>query len=164
MVDLIVSGAFLVVLLIGLFGTVFPIFPGILLMWATVVSYGFVAGFDAVGIGVIVIVTVLTVISFVLGFTLPKQAADAAGASKKAQWAALLGAIIGFFAIPVVGIIVGAVAGIALAEYQDKQDRSAAWQSTKGVLVGMGWAVLAEIVIGVTMIAIWLAWAAIATL
>ena len=49
------------------------------------------------------------------------------------------------------------------AEYQDKQDRSAAWQSTKGVLVGMGWAVLAEIVIGVTIIAIWLAWAALAT-
>ena len=161
MPDLIIAIAFLVVFLVGLAGTVFPVFPGILLMWASVISYGFVAGFGALGIGVIVAVTVLTGISIVLGFTLPKQAAEEAGASKKAQWASLFGAIVGFFVIPVVGIIVGAVAGIALAEYQDKKDWGVAWQSTKGVLKGMGWAALAQFVIGVVILVVWLAWAAI---
>ena len=161
MEDLVVPGLFLLVLLTGLLGTIFPILPGILLMWAAVVGYGFVAGFDALGIGVIVIVTALTGLSVVLGIKLPKEAAEEAGASRKAQWASVLGAIIGFFVIPVVGVVVGAVAGIALAEYQDKSDWSVAWQSTKGVLKGMGWAALAQFVIGVAILVVWLAWAAI---
>ncbi len=163
MVEVVVSGLFLFVLLVGLAGTIVPVLPGILLMWAAVIGYGLVAGFDAIGIGAIVVVTVLAAISIALGFVLPKQAADAAGASSKSQWAAVLGAIIGFFVIPVVGALVGAVAGIALAEYGDKGDWSAAWQSTKGVLTGMGLAALANVGIGVIIILVWLGWAATET-
>lgn len=164
MVEVVVSALFLIALLVGLAGTIVPILPGILLMWAAVVGYGLVAGFDAIGIGAIVVVTVLAAISVILGLVLPKQAADAAGASTKSQWAAVLGAIIGFFVIPVVGALVGAVAGIALAEYGDKGDWGPAWQSTKGVLKGMGLAAIAQFGIGVIITVVWLGWAATETL
>ncbi len=164
MVEPIISVLFLLVLLVGLTGTIVPVLPGILLMWAGVASYGLVAGFDAIAVTAIVVVTVLAVISVVLGVVLPKQAADAAGASKRSQWAAVLGAIIGFFAIPVVGVIIGAVVGIAIAEYSDKNDWGAAWESTKGVLGGMGLAALAQFAIGVVILAIWVGWAALETL
>lgn len=156
-----VAAVFLIVLLVGLAGTLIPILPGLLLMWATVVGYGFVAGFDATGIGVIALVTVLTAVALGLGFVLPKRAADAAGASTKSQIAGVIGAIIGFFVIPVVGALVGVVAGIALAEYLDKDDWGPAWASTKGVLTGMGVAALVQFAIGVAIVAIWLTWAAI---
>ncbi len=148
-------------MLTGLAGTILPILPGILLMWGAVIGYGFVAGFDAVGLGVVVVVTALAVLSVALGVILPKQAADAAGASKKSQLAAVAGAIVGFFVIPVVGVVIGAVAGIALAEYADKNDWGVAWQSTKGVLAGMGWAALAQFGIGVLILIIWLGWVAL---
>ncbi len=163
-VEPIVSGLFLVVLLIGLAGTIVPILPGILLMWAAVVCYGFFAGFDVIGVLVIAVVTALAGASIALGVFLPKQAADAAGASSRSQWAAVLGAIIGFFVIPIVGVIVGAVAGIAIAEYHDKDDWGPAWQSTKGVLSGMGLAALAQFGIGVLILFIWITWAATETL
>ena len=152
---------FLLVLLVGLAGTLIPVLPGLMLMWATVVAYGFVAGFDAIGISVIVFVTVLTVIAIGLGVVLPKQAADAAGASKRSQIAAVIGAIIGFFVIPVVGALIGAVGGIALAEYLDKDEWGPAWASTKGVLTGMGLAAIVQFVIGVLILALWGAWAVI---
>lgn len=163
MVSVVVSLLFLVVLLTGLAGTIVPVLPGILLMWAGVIAYGLVAGFDAIAIAVIVAATLLAGISIALGFVLPKQAADAAGASSKSQWAAVAGAIIGFFVIPIVGVIIGAVVGIALAEYGDKGDWGAAWVSTKGVLTGMGLAALAQFGIGVVILFIWLAWAATET-
>lgn len=156
-----IAALFLIVLLVGLAGTLIPVLPGLLLMWAAVVGYGFVAGFDALGIGAIVIVTILTAIAMGLGFVLPKQAADAAGASTKSQIAGVIGAIIGFFVIPVVGALVGIVAGIALAEYLDKNDWAPAWESTKGVLTGMGTAALANFAIGAIILAIWMVWAAV---
>lgn len=154
----------LVVVLTGLAGIIIPFLPGILLIWAGIVGYGFVAGFDAIGIGVIVIATVLSAIGVVLGFVLPQQAADAAGASKKSQLAGVLGAVVGFFVIPVVGVLIGAVAGIALAEYAEKNDWGPAWRSTKGILTGMGAAVLAQFLLGSIMIMIWAGWAAITVL
>lgn len=160
MADVGISVFFLIALLIGLAGTIIPILPGILLMWVAVVAYGTVAGFGPAAITAIVIVTVLAVISVALGVVLPQRAADAVGASKKAQWAAVGGAIIGFFVVPVIGVILGAVAGIAIAEYLDKDDWGVAWQSTKGVLTGMGLAAIAQFGIGVLILFVWLAWAA----
>ena len=163
MVDLFISLLFLLVLLVGLSGTILPVLPGILLMWAGVIGYGFVAGFDLLAVGAIATVTILAGISVGLGVVLPKQAADAAGASTKSQWAAVIGAIIGFFVIPVVGVIVGAVVGVALAEYWEKKEWAGAWESTKGVLTGMGAAAIAQFGIGVIILVVWLGWAAIGT-
>jgi len=158
--DWVIAALFLIVLLTGLLGTIFPVLPGILLMWAGVVAYGFVAGFDALGIGAIIAATVLTGIALGLGVVLPKQAADAAGASRKPQFAAVIGAGIGFFAIPVIGALVGAVAGIALVEYLDKGDWGPAWESTKGVITGMGLAAIAQFGVGMFILLIWAGWAA----
>lgn len=163
MVEPLVTALFLIVLLVGLAGTILPVLPGILLMWAAVVSYGFVAGFDAIAIIAILVSTMLAAGSIAVGVMLPKQAAEAAGASSRSQWAAVLGAIVGFFVIPIIGVVVGAVAGIAIAEYLDKRDWAPAWESTKGVLSGMGIAAIAQFGIGVMILFIFLAWAALET-
>jgi uncharacterized protein YqgC (DUF456 family) len=116
----------LVLMLVGLIGTLIPILPGILLMWIAAVIYGFAVGFDVFSIGVLAVITILATVSVAVGIALPKRAATTSGASTSSQLAAGLGAVIGFFAIPVVGIVVGALAGIALAEWRDKGDWSAA--------------------------------------
>jgi uncharacterized protein YqgC (DUF456 family) len=149
----------LLVMLVGLVGTLIPIVPGIILMWIAAVFYGFAVGFDVFSIGVLAVVTVLAAVSVAVGIVLPKRAATESGASTSSQLAAVVGAVIGFFAIPVVGVVVGALAGIALAEWRDKGDWQAARVSTIAVAKGFGWSALVQFGIGFVILVVWLAWA-----
>jgi uncharacterized protein YqgC (DUF456 family) len=159
MTDSTASVLILLVLLVGLAGTLLPVLPGILLMWAGVISYGFFVGFDAIGIVVIVLATALTIAAIALGVILPKRAAADSGASWKSQVAAAIGAVIGFFVIPVVGIIVGAIVGIAIAEYWSTQDWELTKQSTIAIAKGFGLSTLAQFAIGFMILVMWVTWA-----
>ena len=72
----------------------------------------------------------------------------------------MLGGIIGFFVIPVIGIVVGALVGIALAEYMDKGDWALARTSTIAVAKGFGIGALAQIGFGFLILIVWSGWAA----
>lgn len=146
---------------VGLLGTLIPIVPGLMLIWVVALLYGFlVDGFNAVGIGVMLVLTGIVAISVIKGFVVPKKAADAYGASGAAQIGALIGAIIGFFVIPVVGVIIGALVGVMVVEYLNHRAWDAAWKATKGVAVGFGASALIDFALGVVMLAAWAIWAA----
>lgn len=149
----------LLAMLIGLAGTLVPILPGILLMWASAVAYGFAVGFDALAVGLLVVVTILTAVSIVAGVVLPKRAAAESGASGASQFAAAVGAVVGFFVIPVVGLIIGALVGIGLAEWYDKRDWPAARASTIAVAKGFGLSTLVQFALGFLILVVWLVWA-----
>lgn len=148
-------------MVVGLFGTLVPILPGLMLIWGLTVLYGFLIGeFGTIGIAIVIFQTVIVIVSVAKGFVVPKKASDAYGTSGAAQIAALIGAIIGFFAIPVVGLPVGALAGVLAVEYTKHKTFAAAWQATKGVLVGFGINGLIDFVLGWVMIGAWAIWAA----
>lgn len=149
----------LILMLVGLIGTLVPILPGILLMWIAAVFYGFAVGFDAFSIGVLVAITILATVSVAVGIMLPKRAAAESGVATSSQLAAGVGAVIGFFVIPVVGVVVGALAGIALAEWRDKGEWSAARSSTMAVAKGFGLSALVQFGIGFLILVMWLIWA-----
>lgn len=158
--DTVITSLVLIALLVGLLGTVVPVLPGILLMWGAVVAYGFLVGFGAIGVGTVIGVTVVSGIAVALGFVLPKRLADESGASTRSQLAAVLGGIIGFFVIPIVGVIIGALVGIAIAEYLDKDDWALARTSTIAVAKGFGLGALTQIAAGFVILFLWAAWAA----
>lgn len=160
MSETLITGITLIILLIGLLGTVVPVLPGILLMWGAVVGYGLFLGFGPVGVGALVAATLISVAAVALGFILPARLADESGASAKSQLAAIVGGIIGFFVIPVIGFIIGALAGIAISEYADKGDVDLARQSTVAVAKGFGVSALAQIVAGFLILTVWSLWAA----
>lgn len=153
-----------VLMVLGLGGVVIPLLPGLALIWVVALGYGLTVGFGAFGTATMVVLTVLLALSIVLGFVIPKRSTDAHGVSRISQVAALIGAIIGFFAIPIVGVPIGALIGVLLAERADKQDWQLAWQSTKALAKGLGLNVLAQLAIGMVMIAAWSAWAAVTLL
>jgi len=159
MSDFMVTAVVLVAMLVGLVGTLLPILPGILLMWFAALGYGFVVGFDAVAVAVLLAVTALTVAALIIGVVVPKRAAAESGAATSSQIAAAVGGIVGFFVIPIVGIIVGAVVGIGLAEWYDKRDWSAARTSTIAVARGIGVSALVQFGIGFVILLVWLPWA-----
>lgn len=150
----------LIVMLIGLAGTLLPILPGILLMWAAAIGYGFAVGWSGAGVAVVVLSTLLSGLAIVLGVVLPKRAAEESGASTRSQIAAAVGAIIGFFVIPVIGIVIGAIVGIALSEYLITNDWELTKQSTIGIAKGFGLSTVAQFMIGFAILVLWSGWAA----
>ena len=160
MSETLITGITLAVLLIGLLGTVVPFLPGILLMWGAVIAYGFLVGFGPVGVIAVVGATLLSIAAVAIGFVVPARLADESGAAGKSQVAAIIGGIIGFFVIPVIGFIVGALGGIAISEYLDKGDPDLARQSTIAVAKGFGVSALAQIAAGFLILTVWALWAA----
>ncbi len=148
-----------VVLVVGLCGVVLPVLPGLALMWAGAVVYGFAIGWTEFGVAIVVVLTALTAAGFVAGILVPGRAAAESGASGAAQLGGLVGAVVGFFVIPVFGIIVGALAGILVVEYLRRDDWALAWAATKGTARGFGVTFLIELAIGLVMLVLWSVWA-----
>ena len=65
----------------------------------------------------------------------------------------LLG-IVGFFVVPVIGLPLGFVLGIYLAELQ-RVGRRQAWPSTRHALTAVGLAMLVELTAGFLALALW---------
>ena len=149
-----------VVMVIGWAGTIVPIIPGLILMWAAALVYGFATGFGPEGIVVMVILTTLVILGVIKSAIVPKRSAEAHGASRASQLGALVGAVIGFFVIPVIGLFVGAMVGIFVIEQMAKRNVSLAWRASKGVAIGFVKSAALDIAIGFVMISVWSAWAA----
>ncbi|MGH2751101.1 MAG: DUF456 family protein [Actinomycetota bacterium] len=143
---------------VGLVGTLLPLLPGLPIIWAAALAYGLIEGFERVGAVAFAAITVLSVAGMVAGFVLPHRRVAAKGAPASTVAAGVMLGIIGFFVIPVIGLPLGAVAGVVLAERARTADWATAWSTTKDLLVGFGIGVLVEFTAGVVMVGCWLAW------
>lgn len=146
-------------LIAALVGTIFPAFPGLGLAWAATLLFAFTARWSSTSITFMILISLITAVSLGLVIVVPKRATDAAGASRQATWAGIAGAIIGFFAIPVVGFVIGGAGGVYLAEYRLSRNPGTAWTSTKGTLKGFGIAALIQVCAVLAITVIWLGWA-----
>jgi len=143
---------------VGLFGTLLPLLPGLPVIWAAALVYGLVESFDGAGAAAFTLITVLAVAGVVAGFVLPHRRVASKGAPASTVGAGVVLGIIGFFVIPVVGLVVGAVGGVLLAERSRTGDWATAWVTTKDLLVGFGIGVAVEFAAGLAMILCWVAW------
>lgn len=140
----------------GLVGVFVPVIPGLLLIWAAGLWWTIADGGGAVRWTVLGVLTVLLVLGTVAKYVLPARSAAARGAPLSTLVAGAAGAVVGFFVIPVVGVLVGGVAGIYLAEYRRLHDGGRAWVSTRAALVAIGVGLLIELTAGALMIGAWL--------
>lgn len=146
------------VMVVGLVGTVIPVWPGLAVVWVAGLVYGIVAGFGVVGVVAFAIMTVLALAGTLATVVLPHRGGAARGAPTSSLLAGLLGAVIGAVVIPVLGLPLGALAGVWLAEMARLGDPDHAWSATLGVLRGFGLGALVEFTVGMTMIACWVLW------
>lgn len=149
------------ILAVSLVGTVLPAFPGVLLAWIATFVFGLVIGFDAAGVIIMSLITALVVVNSVAMVRIPQQSTLAHGAAKGTVIWGAVGAVLGFFLIPVAGFIVGAVAGVYGAEYARTRQTGPAWAATKGVLIGIGKSNLVQIGIGLLIVILWVIWVVI---
>jgi uncharacterized protein YqgC (DUF456 family) len=152
-----------VVMVAGVLGTIVPLLPGLPLIWVAAVAYGLAVGFDALGWAAIAALTALAVAGMVAKLVLPQRRSSAAGTPRSSQIAGAAAGAVGFFVLPVVGLVVGAVAGVMLAEYRRTRSWGGAWRSTKATIVGFGLGALVELTAGAAMVATWALWVLLRT-
>lgn len=149
----------LMVMLVGLAGTILPIVPDLILIWLAALAYGLIWGFGASGPWMFAFMTVVMILGYSVSLLIPHVGAAQTGASWQALAASLVLAIVGFFVIPIVGAIVGAVLGIFLVEYHKRKNAREAWRATTGAIVGFALAFGVQVAMGVLMILAWGVWA-----
>jgi uncharacterized protein len=156
--DLAVIASIGLMMAVGLIGTLLPLLPGLPIIWAAALIYGLLEDFSGTGAIAFTLITVLAVAGIVAGFVLPHRRVAAKGAPASTVAAGVVLGIVGFFVIPVVGLVLGAVGGVLIAERARTGDWDTAWTTTKDLLVGFGIGVAVEFATGLAMILCWVAW------
>ena len=123
-------------IVVGLFGVVVPVLPGLVLVLAGVLLWALMEG-STLGWGIFAVSAVVIVAGYVLQYTLPGRRMRERGVSSSTLLLAAAFGIVGFFVIPVVGAIVGFVLGIFVVELSRSRDASLAWTRTKHALVAV---------------------------
>jgi uncharacterized protein YqgC (DUF456 family) len=143
---------------VGVVGTVVPVVPGLILVWVAALVYGLVAGFGTVGALAFALITTLALAGIVIGFLLPQRAAASGGAAPSSMRVGALLAVVGFFVVPVIGLVLGGVLGVFLGEYVRTRDSAAAWRATVAAMKGFGIAAVVQVLLGLAMVAVWVLW------
>jgi uncharacterized protein len=142
-----------VLVVVGLVGVVVPALPGLVLVLAGIATWAVPRG-DAVGWTVLGVAVAILATGTVLKYLLPGARMRAAGVPGRTLLAGGVLGIVGFFVVPVVGLLLGFVLGVYLAEAA-RLGRGAAWPSTRTALGAVGWSILIELAAGLLATAVW---------
>jgi uncharacterized protein YqgC (DUF456 family) len=125
-----------VVVLVGIAGTILPALPGTPLVLLGLVLAAWADGFQKVGWFPLAVIGGLTVLSLVVDFAATSLGAKRVGASWLAVAGATVGTIVGlFFSLP--GLILGPFVGAVLGEYLARRNRDQALKAGFGTWVGI---------------------------
>jgi uncharacterized protein YqgC (DUF456 family) len=156
--DSVLIGVVAAAMAVGVVGTVVPVVPGLVLVWAGALVYGLGAGFGPVGVVAFTIITALALAGIAMGFVLPQRAAARRGAARSSMWFGAVLALVGFFVVPLVGVVLGGVLGVFLGEMLRTRDAGAAWHATAATLKAFGVAGVVQLLAGLAMVAVWVPW------
>ncbi len=104
-----------ILVLAGLAGIILPALPGIPLIFTGMLLAAWTDGFDKVGVGLLVALGVLTLLSVAVDFWAAAVGAKRVGASRLAIIGAVVGTFAGLFFGPL-GLFVGPFAGAVVGE------------------------------------------------
>jgi uncharacterized protein YqgC (DUF456 family) len=147
--------------LTGLAGTVIPVIPGAILIFAGLFLAAWAEGFAYAGPVALTIIGILGALMFVMDFMASTLGAQRLGASPKALAGATLGALAGMlFGIPglILGPFVGAVAGEYWATRGLRQSARVGFGTWIGLLLGA----VVKVILGFLMVATYFAFRSLA--
>jgi uncharacterized protein YqgC (DUF456 family) len=143
----------LVLIALGVAGTVLPALPGPILVFAGVLVAAWIDGFTRIGVLTLVVLGVMTAAAHVVDLASAAAGVNRSGASRRAVAGAAVGTAAGlFFGIP--GLIVGPFAGAVLAELTVRRDLRAAGRAGLFATLGFAMGLAAKLAVVFAMIGI----------
>ena len=147
-----------ILVLVGLAGVILPALPGIPLVFAGMLLAAWTGGFEQVGVWVVVVLGLMTLVSFAVDFWATAHGARRVGASRKAVVGAVIGTFAGLFFFPV-GLLVGPFAGALVGEMLHGREWRQATKVGFGTWFGVVLAVVLKLGLAFAMIGIFaVAW------
>lgn len=144
-----------IAIFVGIVGIVVPILPGAILSLAAILVWAIVEH-SATGWIVFAITVVLIGASQVVKYVVPERRLREAGVPRRSMVVGVLLGIVGFFVIPVVGMLVGFPIGIYVAE-RVRVGADGAWPSTRAALIALAHSILIELLAALLATAVWIA-------
>ena len=139
----------------GLVGLVFPALPGAPILYAGLFVAAWAEDFAYVGATTLVVLGIMTILTYAFDFLASAFGAKRFGASRRAVIGATLGAIVGiFFGIP--GILLGPFMGAVLGELSNRPDLKAAGLAGVGATIGLALGVAAKLTLAFAMLGIFI--------
>lgn len=142
-----------VLLVVGLAGIIVPVLPGSVLIVVAVLIWAGEVGTTQAWI-VFAVATVFIALGTVVKYAVPGRQLKEAGVPRRTLLIGALVGIIGFFVVPVLGLFLGFVLGVYIAERQ-RVGAEAAWPATKHALKAVGISILIELAAAVLAIGTW---------
>ena len=142
----------IILLILGIIGTILPVLPGLLLSLCGLLIYKF--GTDTpLSMIYIWIFVFLTLISVVLNYVIPARTTRKYGGTRWGSIGSFVGTLVGMFFIPIpFGFLIGMFAGVFVGELlHDAKDKKKAWNSTKGALIGFVYGTGFNLIVGLAM-------------
>ncbi len=158
--DIILQSLTLTFMLVGLFGMIIPIFPGIMVIWISAAIYAGAAFFAGTMSGwdwaIFALITILMIIgSFVDNIIITAKLRETGTPWGSIAIGYTVGIISSLFLTPFAALLFTPLALYA-AEYHRLLDRRLAFDSTKAWMIGYGWSFAALFAIGAVMIGLWM--------
>ncbi|HSW34082.1 MAG TPA: DUF456 domain-containing protein [Steroidobacteraceae bacterium] len=142
-----------VLVCIGVAGSVLPALPGVPLVFAGLLLAAWAEDFERVSWIALVVLGLLTILSFVIDFAATALGAKRVGATKLAVLGALIGTFVGIFlGLPglILGPFVGAIVGEMLSHGRMQQAARAGFATWIGLIFGT----LAKLALVFTMLGV----------
>jgi uncharacterized protein YqgC (DUF456 family) len=151
------AGVVLVALTIavGLAGIVIPVLPGGLLVFGAIAVWAWIEGTTVAWV-TLGIVTVLFVLAAVIKYTWPVKRMRQADVRTTSLLAGGVLGVIGFFVVPVLGLVLGFILGVFLAELGVRRNSTRAWVSTVHALKGVALSVGVELLGALASTVVWI--------
>ncbi len=140
----------------GLVGVLVPVLPGLVLVWAGVLVWT-LAETGSLRWAVLAGVSVLCTGGLVVKYVVADRRMRQSQIPRRSIVAGAALGIVGFFVVPVIGLVLGMVGGLYAAERVRTGRASEAWKSIRSALAAVGMALLVELSAGLLAAATWVA-------
>ncbi|AEV87542.1 membrane protein [Actinoplanes sp. SE50] len=139
----------------GVLGVFLPVIPGLLLSWAGVLLWVLLTPTDSdLKWAMLAIATGITALAMVIKFLWPARKLRDSGVRSSSLLAGGVLGVVGFFVVPVVGLVLGFLLGVYLVE-ASRLGGTAAWRTTRRALAAVGLSLLVELAAALCLAVIW---------
>lgn len=155
-----ITGWIIVILLflVGMAGTVYPILPGAVAIYAAFFVYGFMISFEPFGWVFWTVQTLIVAVLFLADYAVSAWGVKRFGGSKASIYGSTIGLIFGPFLIPAFGLIIGPFAGAVIGELLAKSNMEKSLKVGFGSLVGLFSSVVVKVILQLIMIVLFIIW------
>lgn len=158
MTDIVITILLGLAMLVGLATTIIPAIPDLGLILISALGYGLLVGWGENGWWLFTIIVVLGLAGQAAEMVLSGMGARRGGASWLSTFGGLAAGVIGLFVFGPLGLIAGLLLGTFLLEFARHKNADEAMRAMFGMGAGYGASFVVKFLLGLVMIAVWVAW------